>query len=101
IIVDKFDAIEISDEGIGPNLLGELRVLVSEKDSMRLVLSSRRPLRELCMTPEAKSSDFHRVFEKLSLGGFSEPDMEDCWSPLTRSGVSVDKGAKTELRNWS
>jgi hypothetical protein len=101
LIIDKFHAIEISDDGIGPNLLGELRVLASEKEGFRLVVASRRPLREQCMTPEAKSSDFHRVFEKLQLGGFSEADMDEVWGPLADRGATVDKGAKTELRNWS
>ncbi len=100
VVFDGFDPLPIGST-ISPNLLDQLRTLV-ELPSLTLVVGSRLRLRELCKTEATRGSDFWRNFAgPVEVGCFDESDMDDILSPLVKRSVTVEKGAKTELMNWT
>lgn len=100
VVMDGLDDLLLSG-GVSKNLWDALRTL-GELPSIRYVTGSRRRLRELCASPEARSSDFWRLFtEPFELGPLRERDMDSYLLPLTQRGLSLEKGADTELKNWA
>jgi hypothetical protein len=97
VVFDGFDFLPIGT-GISPNLLDQLRSLV-EKPSLSFIIGSRARLRNLCKTEESRTSDFWRIFaEPVLLGPFEDQDWDDLWKPFAEKTISVEQGAKTELR---
>jgi hypothetical protein len=83
------------------NLWDNLRAL-AEMDSLRFVTASRRRLRDLCHSPESKTSDFWNIFgSPFALNAMSETDIGDFVQFFQSSGVEIGPGAMKELLNWS
>lgn len=101
VILDGFDYLSIGTS-ITPNLLDQIRFL-AQKTSLRLITGSRLRLRELCKTEASRTSDFWRIFNDppLIAGCFDEGELEDIWKPFEDHSVNVEKGAMTELINWT
>jgi len=100
LIFDGFDHLPLGN-GISPNLLGQLRTF-AQRRSLRLLISSRKRLRDICKTEAARSSDFWRIFEDpIFMGCFEEDDLDDLLKPFTDSSCLIDPGVKKELMNWT
>lgn len=98
VVFDGFDFLPIGT-GISPNLLDQLRSLV-EKPSLSFVIGSRKRLRNLCKTEESRTSDFWRIFaDPVLIGPFEGQDWDGLWKPFDEKTISVEQGAKTELRH--
>jgi hypothetical protein len=83
------------------NLWDNLRAL-AEMDSLRFVTASRRRLRDLCHSPESKTSDFWNIFgNPFTLNAMSDDDIEGFVQFFQSSGVEIGTGAFRELVNWS
>jgi hypothetical protein len=101
IVLDGFDHV-LEGTGLTRNLWDQLRAL-GQKNSLRLVTGSRRPLRELCKSEDSRTSDFWEIFydKPIYVGPFDESDWEDLITPLSSAGVDVDASAQKELGNWT
>lgn len=100
LVLDGMDALML-EESITKNLWDNLRGL-AQLSSVRFVTGSRRKLKELCRSLDSKTSDFWNVFPFAhSLKCLTVDDIDAFVEPFNKRGVEFDKGAKSELRNWS
>lgn len=100
LVLDGMDALML-EESITKNLWDNLRGL-AYLSSVRFVTGSRRRLKELCRSVDSKTSDFWNVFPHAhSLKCLTSDDIEAFLDSFSKRGVEFDKGAKSELRNWS
>lgn len=101
VILDGLDAM-MRGEGITRNLWDYLRSL-AELPSLRFVTGSRRRLRDLCASPESRTSDFWNIFfdTPITIGPFDEDDWSNFLTPFSEKEVEIDSSAQKELRNWT
>jgi hypothetical protein len=87
--------------GVTRNLWDNLRAL-AEMDSLRFVTASRRRLRDLCHSPDSKTSDFWNIFgNPFSLAAMTEADIDDFVQFFLAADIAIRPGAVKELLNWS
>jgi len=100
VIMDGLDGVLLSAD-ITKNLWDNLRSL-AELNSVRFVTGSRRRLRELCASPESKTSDFWNIFydTPLSIGGLFLDEITAFLDMFKEAGITFERGAETELGNW-
>jgi hypothetical protein len=100
VIMDGLDGVLLSTD-ITKNLWDNLRSL-AELSSIRFVTGSRRRLRELCASPDSKTSDFWNIFydTPLAVGAFSPNDIGEFVQLFKKAGITFERGAETELANW-
>jgi hypothetical protein len=95
IILDGLDDV-LKSTSITRNVWDNLRAL-SEMDSCTLVTGSRQPLRELCSSADARTSDFWNIFhpQPIIVGAFTDEDIEHFLEPLnSRNQLTTNaKGA--------
>jgi hypothetical protein len=102
VIMDGFDHLKYNAQ-LSKNLWDSLRAL-AEGTSLRFLIGSQKPLREICATPEARTSPFWNLFadSTLNLGAFSkENDWEQILAPFNARSIELQSGARTELFNVS
>jgi hypothetical protein len=101
VILDGLDGVLLAG-ALTRNLWDSLRSL-AEFSSLRFVTGSRRRLRELCSSPESKTSDFWNLFapNPVSLEVLKDDDWNDLLVPFEERKLSFLPGARTELANWS
>jgi len=98
LVLDGCDPV-LQNPAIPRNLWDNLRTLAQVK-SLKLVTGSRDRLNELCYNPEARTSDFFRIFydEPLVVGPFDDSD----WEALFEAAPwEFDVPARKELVNWT
>ena len=98
LALDGCDAV-LQNSAIPRNLWDNLRAL-AQKNSLRLMTSSRDHLHRLCYNPDARTSDFFRIFydEPLIVGPFEDADWKELFA---EPGVKVDGPGQKELANWT
>lgn len=100
ILLDDFDRLAAQPH-INKNLWDYLRSL-AQRSNLRFATSSRKRLRDLIPSHEARTSDFWNIFSStrtlkpIELNGFDE-----FVAPLTRSGWSFEESARKEFFNWT
>lgn len=102
IIMDGLDHLRHNAQ-LSRNLWDSLRAL-AERSSLRFLMGSQKPLREICATPEARTSPFWNIFadSTIKLGAFDrEEDWEHVLAPFGERGIELQPGARTELFNFS
>jgi hypothetical protein len=100
LIWDGMDRV-LSAAQVTRNLWDSLRSL-AELSSVRIITGSRKYLRELCATPESRTSDFWRSFhDPVKLGAFTEEDWDDFLEPFATRQINLARGARTEIVNWT
>lgn len=101
VVLDGFDY-ALAGSDLTRTLWDQLRTL-AEMTSLRLVTSSRRPLRELCKTKESRTSDFWEVFydTPLRVTALGDEDMTEFLQPLLDEGCEFDVPARKEITNWT
>ena len=101
VILDGLDEM-LRAEGITGNLWDYLLSLAQYR-SLRFVTGSRHRLRELCASPESRTSDFWNIFfdTPISLGPLGDDDWSEFLHPFFEHGVTIDPSALKELRNWT
>ena len=101
VVFDGFDY-ALAGTGLTRNLWDQLRVL-AQKDSLRLVTGSRRPLRELCRTEDSRTSDFWEIFydTPIRVTALDDADVERFLQPLRDEGCEFDESARKEISNWT
>lgn len=99
VILDGLDGVLLSAD-ITKNLWDNLRSL-AELGSIRFVTGSRSRLRELCASPDSKTSDFWNIFSDtpISVGELSNEDLAGFLENFRARGVTFERGADTELLN--
>lgn len=99
ILMDGFDRI-----------LSNASITRAQWDNMRdfaerglvFVTGSRRPLQDLCESEESRTSTFWEIFGvPFEVGPFDQSEEGDIISPFSARGITFDKGALTELWNWT
>src|ERR1035437_1305106 len=100
--MDGFDALPIGTT-LTAGLLENLRYLaVKCTKSIRFVVTSRKPLRDLCASLETADSPFHNLFpDPVVLQALTRQEVEEFVTPFRDAGVMVARGADAELFNWS
>ena len=101
VVLDGFDY-ALAGTGLTRNLWDQLRAL-AQKNSLRLVTGSRRPLRELCKTEDSRTSDFWEIFydTPVRVTALEDADMEAFLHPLLDEGCKFDESARKEITNWT
>ena len=101
VVFDGFDY-ALAGIGLTRNLWDQLRAL-AQKDSLRLVTGSRRPLRELCRTEDSRTSDFWEIFydTPIRVTALDDADVETFLQPLRDQGCEFDESARKEISNWT
>ena len=101
VVLDGFDY-ALAGTGLTRNLWDQLRAL-AQKNSLRLVTGSRRPLRELCKTEDSRTSDFWEIFydTPVRVTALDDADMEAFLQPLRDEGCEFDESARKEITNWT
>ena len=101
VVLDGFDY-ALAGTGLTRNLWDQLRAL-AQKNSLRLVTGSRRPLRELCKTEDSRTSDFWEIFydTPVRVAALDDADMEAFLQPLRDEGCEFDESARKEITNWT
>ena len=75
---------------------------LSERNSIRIATGSRKRLRELCVSSDGRSSELWERFQKhLTLGAFTESELDGFLCPLKEIAGGLAGGARTEFRNWT
>lgn len=98
VVLDGFDYV-LPGTGLTRGLWDRLRAL-AQRNSLRLVTGSRKPLRDLCKTEESQTSDFWTIFYEMRVTAFSPDDMKEFVQPL-EDCRGLDKSARTEIANWT
>ena len=101
VVFDGFDY-ALAGTGLTRNLWDQLRAL-AQKDSLRLVTGSRRPLRELCRTEDSRTSDFWEIFydTPVRVTALDDADVDAFLQPLRDEGCEFDESARKEISNWT
>ena len=101
VVLDGFDHV-LAGTGLTRNLWDQLREL-ARRPSLRLVTGSRRRLRELCRTREARSSNFWGIFHDppSQVSILDASDWDAFLLPLLEAGCTLDAPARKELVNWT
>ncbi len=102
VCMDGFDSLPIGT-ALSAALLENLRSLaVKCTKSIRFVITSRKPLRDLCASLETADSPFHNLFpDPVVLQALSDQETEEFIAPFRDAGITVIRGVGTELFNWS
>jgi hypothetical protein len=102
VCMDGFDALPIGT-ALTAGLLENLRSLaVKCTKSIRFVVTSRKPLRDLCASLETADSPFHNLFpDPVVLQALTRQEVGDFVAPFRDAGITIIRGADTELFNWS
>lgn len=101
LILDGIDD-TLKSGSITRNLWDNLRAL-AKLSSIRIITGSRGSLRELCMSPQSRTSDFWNIFKPSAtiLGIYSDQDIDDCVKAMKEDNKILDKSAITEVINWT
>ena len=101
VVLDGFDHV-LAGTGLTRNLWDQLREL-ARRPSLRLVTGSRRRLRELCQTREARSSSFWGIFHDppSQVSILDDSDWDAFLLPLLEAGCTLDAPARKEIVNWT
>lgn len=100
VIFDGLDPV-LRNTDIRKDLWDSLRAL-ADMSSFRMVTGTRLPLRELCLSPESKTSDFFNIFAMnvCRLAPLSENDSKEFLQPFTTRGITIHAHASRTLREW-
>jgi hypothetical protein len=98
LIWDGFDK-ALAGGRLTRSLWDQLRELAS-RPSLTLVTATRRKLRELIRREDSITSDFWNIFDPtpIKVGPFEDAD---CREIIEASGLKLEKGAHTEMNNWT
>lgn len=98
LVLDGCDAV-LQNATIPRNLWDNLRAL-AQSSSLRLMTGTRDQLVNLCYNPDARTSDFFRIFwdEPIRVGPFDDADLDDVYQ---LEGRAWDGAARKELANWT
>ena len=101
VVLDGFDY-ALAGTGLTRNLWDQLRSL-AQKDSLRFVTGSRRPLSELCRTEESRTSDFWEIFydTPVRVTALDDSDWGAFLQPLLGADCTFDEPARKEVVNWT
>ncbi|MBS1789703.1 MAG: ATP-binding protein [Acidobacteria bacterium] len=101
LVMDELDLVLMAS-GVTRNLWDNLRSL-AEKPGLRLMTGSRKPLRELCNSQDSRTSDFWNIFypQPIRVEVFSEDDWRDVLVPFAQRQIQFERGADTEIMNWT
>jgi hypothetical protein len=102
ICLDGFDALDLGVI-LTQNMLDNLRSLAEGcSKSVRILTASRKRLRDHCNSVETRNSPFHNIFpDPVALCAFTPEQFQDVLRPFHDNGSTLERGADTELFNWS
>jgi hypothetical protein len=101
VCLDGFD--DLLGGGVFTKSLWDNLRNLGELGSLKYLTGSRRRLRELCKVRALLASDFWRLFgtSPFKLTCLSAEDIRAFLKPLEEGGRVLEKGAVTEIANWS
>jgi hypothetical protein len=101
LILDGFDEV-LANPGITRSVWDGM-MEVASKPVLRFVTGSRRPLRELCRTEEARTANFWEIFHDspVVVGCFEEEDWPALLEPFERADIEIGEAARTAIERWT
>ncbi len=101
LIMDGMDQ-PLSSENLSPSVWDNLCAL-TERNSVSMLTASRKRLRQLCVNPNSRTSDFWQRFVDpvVELRALTRDELQEFIKPLVEHVGTVALGADTEIRNWS
>lgn len=101
LVMDELDQVLMAG-GVTKNLWDNLRSL-AEKPGLRLITGSRKSLRELCNSQDSRTSYFWNIFhpQPIRVEAFSADDLPDVLAPFVQRRITFERGADTEIMNWT
>jgi hypothetical protein len=99
-LLDDFDKLAAQPH-ITKNLWDYLRSM-AQRSNLRFVTTSRKRLRDLIPSHDARTSDFWNIFSSTKTLKPIEPSgFDDFVAPLVRAGWSFEDSARKEFFNWT
>lgn len=100
VLLDDFDRLA-SEPHITKNLWDYLRSL-AQCSNLRFVTSSRRRLRDLIPSHEARTSDFWNIFSSTRvLKPIDAEGMDDFLAPMATAGWTFENTARVAINEWT
>ncbi len=101
LIMDGMDQ-PLSSENLSPSVWDNLCAL-TERNSVSMLTASRKRLRQLCINPNSRTSDFWQRFvdPAVEMRALTREELQEFIKPLAGHAGSVAPGADTEIWNWS
>lgn len=102
LIMDGMDNLLLTG-GLSKNVWDNLRSLSDGFSSIRYLTGSRKPLRDICSSPEARSSLFWGLFADvpIKLQAFDNNDFESLFAPFKERGINIESSLIAQLQNYS
>jgi hypothetical protein len=100
LVMDGMDQ-PLSSVNLGPGVWDNLCAL-TERNSVSMLTASRKRLRQLCLNPNSRTSDFwQRFVDPVELKALTREELRDFVSPLADHVGTLAPGSETEMWNWS
>jgi hypothetical protein len=101
LIMDGMDQ-PLSSENLSPSVWDNLCAL-TERNSVSMLTASRKRLRQLCVNPNSRTSDFWQRFvdPAVEMRALTREEFQEFIKPLAEHAGSIAAGADTEIWNWS
>jgi hypothetical protein len=101
LIMDGMDQ-PLSSENLSPSVWDNL-CAITERNSVSMLTASRKRLRQLCVNPNSRTSDFWQRFVDpvVELRALTREELQAFIKPLADHVGTIASGADTEIWNWS
>ena len=101
LIMDGMDQ-PLSSENLSPSVWDNL-CAITERNSVSILTASRKRLRQLCINPNSRTSDFWQRFVDpvVEMRALTREELQEFIAPLAEQVGTLASGADTELWNWS
>ncbi len=101
LIMDGMDQ-PLSSDNLSPSVWDNLCAL-TERNSVSMLTASRKRLRQLCVNPNSRTSDFWQRFVDpvVELRALTREELQEFLKPLADHVGTIASGADTEIWNWS
>lgn len=101
LIMDGMDQ-PLSSENLSPSVWDNLCAL-TERNSVSMLTASRKRLRQLCVNPNSRTSDFWQRFVDpvVEMRALARDEFQEFIKPLVEHVGAIAAGADTEMWNWS
>lgn len=101
LIMDGMDQ-PLSSENLSPSVWDNL-CAITERNSVSMLTASRKRLRQLCINPNSRTSDFWQRFVDpvVEVRALTREELQEFIEPLVAHVGTLASGADTEIWNWS
>ena len=101
LVMDGMDQ-PLGSENLSPSVWDNLCAL-TERNSISMLTASRKRLRQLCINPNSRTSDFWQRFVDpvVEMKTLTREELQEFIGPLVQHVGPLAAGADTEIWNWT